>query len=450
MPEIYKITKGLTINLSGKAERFFGKTIVSELYALKPGDFHGVVPKLEVKEGSLVKAGTPLFVDKANPAICFTSPVSGSVCTINRGERRIILEVVVKSDATIEYETFRKGNPLEMSAEEIIAELLRCGIWPALKQRPYNVVANPDDRPKSIFIPAYDTSPLAPDYDFLVQGAESDFQTGVDALSRLTTGVVHVNVNSEYPASPAYTQVKNAKTNYFKGPHPAGNASVQIQRIDPINKGDIVWVINPQDVIIIGRLFNKGIYDASKIIALTGSEVVNPRYYRIVSGTSVKSIVEGNIQKSDHRCISGNPITGTKVKHSGYLGYYDAQLTVIPEGKHSEFLGWAMPGFNKFSFYRLFWSWLNPSKKYILDTNLNGGHRAFVITGMYEQVFPFNIYPMQLLKAIMAEDIDQMERLGIYEVVEEDFALCEFIDASKTEMQVLVRKGMDLMKKEMS
>jgi Na+-transporting NADH:ubiquinone oxidoreductase subunit A len=259
-----------------------------------------------------------------------------------------------------------------------------------------------------------------------------------------------VNVNDEYPASPAFTQVKNAQTNYFRGPHPSGNPSVQIQCIDPVNKGDIVWIIYPQDVITIGRLFSKGVYDASRLIVLTGSEVLRPRYYRVLSGASIKSIVDGNVQKSDHRYISGNPLTGRQVNHSGFLGYYDSQVTVIPEGKHFEFLGWALPGFNKYSFYRIFWSWLAPDRKYTIDTNLNGGHRAFVMTGFYEKVFPLNIYPMQLLKAILAEDIDQMERLGIYEIAEEDFALCEFIDPSKTEMQAMVRKGLDQMKQEMS
>jgi Na+-transporting NADH:ubiquinone oxidoreductase subunit A len=372
------------------------------------------------------------------------------VVAINRGERRVILEVVVKATPNIEYEIFNAGNPADLSREEIAKVLLKSGLWPSIKQRPYNIVANPIDIPKSVFISAFDTAPLAPDYDFIIQGSESDFQTGVDALSKLTSGKVHVNVNEEYPSSIAYTQVRNATTNYFRGPHPAGNPSVQIQRIDPINKGDIVWVVNPQDVIAIGRLFTKGVYDASKLIALTGSEVLHPKYYRIISGASVKSIVAGNVQKSEHRFISGNPLTGSKVTHSGYIGYYDSQITVLPEGKHFEFLGWALPGFNKYSFYRLFWSWLNPGNNYTLDTNLNGGHRAFVLTGMYEKVFPFDIYPMQLLKAVIAEDIDQMEKLGIYEIAEEDFALCEFICPSKTEMQILIRKGLDLMKKEMS
>jgi len=450
MPKVHKIRKGLNINLSGKADKFFGKTNPSEFYAVKPGDFHSLVPRLEVKEGFEVKAGTALFSDKNQPEVLYTSPVSGKVVSINRGERRVILEVIVQAGASPEYETFRPGDPLTMTRDEVMDNLLKSGLWPAIRQRPYNIVASPKDTPKSVFISAFDTAPLAPDYDFIIQGSEADFQVGINAISRLTPGKVHVNVSNEYPASQAYTQVRNAQVNYFKGPHPAGNVSVQIQRLDPINKGEIIWVISPQDVVAMGRLFTKGIYDASKIIALTGPGVLNPRYYRIVGGASVKSLVDGNVSKSQSRFISGNPLTGSRVSHGGFVGYYDSQITVLPEGDHYEFLGWALPGFKKYSYSRSFWSWLSPERSYSMDTNLNGGHRPFVITGLYEKVFPLNIYPMQLLKAIIAEDIDQMERLGIYEVVEEDFALCEFVCPSKTEMQVLIHKGLDLMKKEMS
>jgi Na+-transporting NADH:ubiquinone oxidoreductase subunit A len=450
MPPVYKIRKGLNISLAGEADKFFGNITPADLYAVKPGDFHGLVPKLEVNEGSEVKAGTTLFVDKNQPEICFTSPVSGKVISINRGERRAILEVVVRADSIQEYESFSAGNPLIMLHEEVRKILLMSGLWPAIRQRPYNIMASPKDMPKSIFVSAFDTAPLAPDYDFIVQGAEADFQVGINVLSRLTSGKVHVNVSDEYPASPAFTRVHNAQTNYFRGPHPTGNPSIQIQRIDPVNKGEVVWVVSPQHVISIGRLFTKGIYDASRLVALTGSEVIKPRYYRIISGTSIKSITEGNVRKSDHRYISGNPLTGKLVSPGGFLGYYDSQLTIIPEGDHFEFLGWALPGFNKYSFSRSFWSWLMPDRVYELDTNIHGGQRAFVMTGLYEKVFPLNIYPMQLLKAILAEDIDQMERLGIYEVAEEDFALCEFVCPSKTEMQTLIRKGLDLMKQEMS
>jgi Na+-transporting NADH:ubiquinone oxidoreductase subunit A len=450
MPKVYKIRRGLNINLAGRAEKLFGKINPSAFYAIKPGDFQGLTPRLEVKEGAEVKAGTTLFVDKNHPEVCFTSPVSGTVASINRGERRVITEVVVKADQQTEYLTFQHGDPLGLSREQIIENLLISGIWPVIRQRPYNIVANPQVMPKAIFVSAFDTAPLAPDYDFIVQGAESDFQTGIHALSRLTSGKVHVNVNDEYPPSTAYTKVTHGQTNCFRGPHPAGNPSVQIQRLAPINKGEVVWVVNVQDVITIGRLFSKGIYDASCIIALTGSEVFNPRYYRMLKGSSIKDLVHGAVSNLKCRYISGNPLTGTQISQDGFVGFYDAQVTVLPEGDHYEFLGWAGPGFHKFSLSRSFWSWLCPDHIYRLDTNLNGGHRAFVMTGIYEKVFPLNIYPMQLLKAILAEDLDQMERLGIYEVVEEDFALCEFVCPSKTDMQTLVRKGLDLMMKEMS
>jgi Na+-transporting NADH:ubiquinone oxidoreductase subunit A len=261
---------------------------------------------------------------------------------------------------------------------------------------------------------------------------------------------VHVNISDEYQADSVFVRVRNAQVNYFRGPHPAGNVGVQIQRIDPLNKGEIIWTVGIQEVIMIGRLFRKGIYDASRIVALTGSEVMNPRYYRITGGAAVKSVTEGNVPVASHRYISGNPLTGTKIAPGGFIGFYDSQVTVIPEGDRFEFLGWARPGFDKYSYSRTFWSWLTPGRNYTLDTNLHGGQRAFVITGLYEKVFPMDIYPMQLLKAIMAEDIDQMERLGIYEVAEEDFALCEFVCPSKIEIQTLVRKGLDLMIKEMS
>jgi Na+-transporting NADH:ubiquinone oxidoreductase subunit A len=451
MPKVYKIRKGFDINLAGKAEKFFGKLNPSEFYAVKPVDFHGLVPKLVVKEGVEVKAGSALFTDKNRPDIYFTSPVSGKVVAINRGERRAIQEVVVRNDGEMSYESFTTADPLGLSRDEVIAILLKSGLWPAIKQRPYNIIANPEDHPKAVFIPAFDKSPLAPDYDFVVQGAEADFQVGVNALSRITQGRVYINVNDEYPPSHAFTQARNVQVNYFRGPHPSGNVSVHIQRIAPLNKGEVIWVVYPQEVIAIGRLFTKGVYDASRLIALTGSEVHHPRYYRVIGGTSVKSLVDGNVTDSGHlRYISGNPLTGPRVSYEGFIGYYDSQVTVIPEGRYFEFLGWALPGFKKYSFSRSFWSWLVPDHPYKLDTNLHGGHRAFVMTGLYEKVFPLDIYPMQLLKAILAEDVDQMERLGIYEVAEEDFALCEFICPSKTEMQSLVRKGLDLMKQEMS
>jgi Na+-transporting NADH:ubiquinone oxidoreductase subunit A len=450
MPQVIKTRKGLNINLKGKAEKIFVKADPAVFYAVKPTDFHLLVPKLEVKEGDPVKAGTVLFHDKNNPAVRFTSPVSGTVAAINRGERRIIREVVVKASPDQEYLEFVKGSPDTLSREQIVSNLCDSGLWPVIKQRPYNITANPVHTPRSIFISAFDTAPLAPDFDFLIKGSEKEFQAGIDILAQLTPGKVHVNICDEYPASSAFSNAKQARVNYFRGPHPAGNVGVQIHHLDPINKGDIVWTTGPQEVIMIGRLFMNGIYDASKVIALTGSEVIKTRYYKLISGAAVKSITDKNVREGNHRYISGNVLTGTQIDTDGYIGYYDSQVTVIPEGCEPEFFGWAKPGFGKFSLSRSFFSWLAPGREYHLNTNLHGGQRAFVATGIYEKVLPMKIYPMQLFKAIMIEDIDLMERLGIYEISEEDVALCEYVCPSKMELQALTRKGLDLMIQEMS
>ncbi|MBN2611676.1 MAG: Na(+)-translocating NADH-quinone reductase subunit A [Bacteroidales bacterium] len=451
MSNVIKIRKGLNINLKGKAEKIFVKAPSSETYAVKPTDFHGLLPKLTVEIGQEVKAGTALFHDKNRPEIVFVSPVSGVVKNINRGERRRILEVVVeKSFGEIGYESFDRGNPLEMSRETVISNILKSGLWPSIRQRPYDIIANPADEPKSVFISAFDTAPLAPDYDLMVKESGREFQTGIDALTRLTKGKIHLNIHAEYPASQVFTNATNVQINKFIGPHPSGNVGVQIHHIDPVNKGDVVWFLSPQDVIAIGRLFLNGIYDASWIVALCGSEVLKPRYYKLLKGHCISNLVQDNLTENCHRFISGNVLTGTKIEQNGYLGYYDSQVTVIPEGSHYELLGWAMPGLKKYSAGRTFFSWLAPGKEYAPDTNLNGGHRSLVMTGQYEKVFPMDIYPMQLIKAIIIEDIDLMEKLGIYEVSPEDFALCEFICTSKTEIQSLVRKGLDLMIKEMN
>lgn len=451
MSKVIKIRKGLNINLKGKAEKIFIKASPSETYGVKPVDFHSLIPKLDVAVGQEVKAGASLFHDKNRPEILFSSPVSGKVQSINRGERRRILEVIIeKTGNDIIYESFAQGDPLGMSKDEIILNLLKSGLWPVIRQRPYNVIANPGDEPKSIFISAFDTAPLGPDYDLIVQESGNEFQTGINALTRLTLGKIHLNIHAEYPAYQVFTNAVNVQLNRFLGPHPAGNVGVQIHHIDPVNKGEIVWYISPQDVISIGRLFLKGIYDASWTIALAGSEVLKPRYYKLIKGASIKNIVEANLTNGCHRFISGNVLTGSKIQQNGHFGFYDSQVTVIPEGYHHEFLGWAMPGFRKYSASRSFFSWLNSRAEYRIDTNLNGGHRALVMTGQYEKVLPMDIYPMQLIKSILIEDIDLMEQLGIYEVAPEDLALCEFVCTSKTEIQSIIRKGLDLMMKEMN
>lgn len=449
MNKTIKIKKGLDIPMMGEAEKII-KDLPSDHYAVKPTDFIGVFPKVLVKEGDEVKAGTPLFFNKYNEKILFTSQVSGKVIEIRRGDKRVLEEIRIEADGKNAYIDFGAASPWQLTPEEIIQKMINSGVWPVVRQRPYSVIANPDTRPKAIHIPAFDTAPLAPDYDFIVHGKGDIFQAGLDALSKLTEGKVHLNIHEKLTTSKVFLNSKNVQINTFAGPHPAGNVSVHISRIDPINKGDIVWYLYPQDVLTIGRLFTKGFYDASVVIPLTGSEVEKPVYYKTIKGVSIKSLVQGNLKDGPVRIISGNVLTGHKVLADGYLGFYHNQVTVIPEGNYYEFMGWAAPGFGKYSFSRAFFSWLSGSKRYRFDTNLHGGHRAFVMTGKYEQVFPLDILPMQLLKACMIKDIDLMEGLGIYEVDEEDFALCEFIDTSKTEMQAIIREGLNLMRKETS
>ncbi|MBO5771454.1 MAG: Na(+)-translocating NADH-quinone reductase subunit A [Alistipes sp.] len=445
MSKIIKLCKGLDIKLQGAAERKMTVAAASTEYAVSPLDFEGVTPKMLVKVGDTVKAGTPLFFDKNKPEVLFTSPVSGTVAAVNRGAKRRILSVTVTADATIAYEEFERLDVAKASREEIVALLLKSGLWTLLIQRPYGIIANPADMPKSIFVSAFDSAPLAPDYDYALSGDQEALQKGFDVLRRLTEGKVHLSYNVE-KAEPKVTGVE---LHAFRGKHPAGNVGVQIHHIDPINKGEKVWTVNIADVAIIGRLFLSGKVDMTRVIAVTGSEISAPCYCKVIAGAQVASIVAGNVKADAHaRVISGNVLTGRKVEADGYLGYYSNQLTLIPEGDCYEFMGWAMPRFKKFSVSRAYFSWLFPNRKYNLDTNLNGEERAFVVTGLYEKYLPMDIYPVHLLKAIMVGDLDKMEALGIYEVVEEDIALCEFVDPSKTEMQEILRKGINLMIKE--
>lgn len=450
MSKNIRLKKGLDIPLKGKAEKRIAGATDPKLYGVKPVDFPGLIPKLDVMPGEIVKAGSPLFHDKLRPEILYTSPVSGTVRLVERGDRRRILEVVVEKSGN-EFIDFGKNDPASLSADRIKELLLNSGLWPAIRQRPYHVVANPGDKPKAIFISGFDTSPLAPDYNFIMENTPASlFRTGIIAVSKLTDGKLNLVLNGKEKSPAVLSECPDVEISYFSGPHPAGNAGVHIHHLDPVNKGEIVWFVNIQDVVTIGRLFTEGIYHPERIVALTGSEVVRPQYYKMLSGSAVTNILNDNIKSGHLRYISGNVLTGTKISAGGYLGYYDSQVTVIPEGDYFELFGWAAPGAGKFSFYKTFLSSLLPQETYNFDTNLHGSERAFVVTGQYEKVLPMDIYPMQLFKAILAEDIDLMENLGIYEIAEEDVALCEFICPSKIEIQSIVRKGLDLMIKEMS
>ncbi|GAA5039787.1 Na(+)-translocating NADH-quinone reductase subunit A [Marivirga lumbricoides] len=452
MSQTIKLTKGFDINLAGKAAKVVSEAPKPETFAIKPTDFPSITrPKLMVDEGDAVKAGTPLLFDKMTENVLYCSPVSGEIAQIKRGDKRKLLEIVILADKENEYESFDKFSISDirsgLSKEKALEQMLKAGVWPNVIQRPYGIVANPQDEPKAIFISAFDTHPLAPDYDFAYKGQEEAFQAGLEIIKKITKGTVHLNVSADNENSKMFSQAENVQINKFSGPHPAGNVGVQIHHLDPIGKGDIAWTVKPYGVIQIGKLFLEGRYDASKIIALTGSEVKEPKYYKTFSGASIKNIIKDNI-KGDHvRYVSGNPLTGERINADGYLSFYDEQITVLPEGDFEELLGWIKPTTKKLSFYRAIGllSFLNKKKEYVLNTNTNGEERAFVMTGRFEKVLPMDILPMYLFKAIMAEDFDEMEALGILELVEEDVALCEFIDVSKHDLQRILRTGINLM-----
>jgi len=447
-----KIKKGFDINLKGKAEKKIAESPQPETFAIKPTDFPGITrPKLLVNEGDTVKAGTPVMFDKMMGGIMYCSPVSGEVVEIKRGAKRKILEVKILADKKVEYEEFKKysvSDIANVSQEEAIETLKKSGVWPNIIQRPFGIVANPEDIPRSIFISTFDSHPLAPDYDFLFKDQEANFQAGVDILKKLTPGKIHVGLNGNAEVSKVFAHTKEVEIHKVTGKHPAGNVGTLIHYVDPINKGDMVWTLNPFGVIQIGKLFLEGKYDCEKIIALAGSEVRHPQYYKTYTGSCINKFVENNLTDEHTRYISGNVLTGEKISKDGYLGFYDHLITVIPEGDKFEMFGWLLPTFKKLSFHRALGltSFLTPKKEYKLSTNTNGEKRAFVQTGMFERVTPLHVLPTYLIKAILAEDFDEMEELGIYEVIEEDLALCEFIDVSKHDVQKILREGIDLIK----
>ena len=448
MLKTIKLRKGLNIKMKGKAEPVLEQVSPSDVYALKPTDFPGLTPRLTVHQGDQVKTGDVLFYDKYHPEVVFVSPVGGTVASINRGERRRILEVLVTADESMGVVDFGKHDPLHLDREEVKGILLKSGLWPFIKRRPYGTIARVDEIPKSIFISCFDTAPLAPDYAYITGGQETVFQTGVNALTRLTSGKVHLGLPGE--GGDLFSRIQHVEITRYSGPHPAGNVGVHIHHTDPVNKGEVVWTVNPQDVLFIGRLFETGHVDFTKIIALTGSEVVKPRYLKTKLGTGLCPLLAGNLkEEGKQRVISGNALTGQKVICDNYLGFYDSQVTVIPEGDEYEFMGWARPGIGKYSASRTFLSSLFPRKEYELTANLHGGVRAFVLSGQYEKYVPMDILPVHLLKAILVNDIDKMEQLGIYEVIGEDLALCEFACASKIKVQDILRKGLETMEKEL-
>jgi len=443
------IKKGLDIKLKGGAEKAIEKAIVSNFYTIRPEDFHGVIPKLIAKEGARLKAGETVFYDKSNEDVKFVSPVSGEVLEVTRGEKRKILAIKIQADKEQTYQDNGRININSASSEEIINQLLTSGCWPFVKQRPYDVIANPNKKPKAIFISGYASAPLEADLDFTLKDKEKELQVAVTALGKLTEGQVHVSVdkNGNSPLS-GLTGITLHKVS---GPHPSGNVGTQINKIDPVNKGEVVWIVNPQDLVIIGELLLTGKFNGERVVALVGSSVEKPRYFVTKLGSEIATMIYdyGISKDANVRIISGNVLSGKQIHPDGYLDYYSNTITVIPEGDDYEFFGWNKPIFNKVSVSRaLTFSWMFPKKKFDLNTNTNGEHRAFVTTGTYEEVFPLDIFPMQILKACMYQDLDEMEALGMYEVAPEDFALTEFVCVSKQPHQEIIRKGLDLMIKE--
>ena len=448
MHRVVKISKGLNINLKGAPVAEMTSVEAAKLYALMPADFTRVTPKVVVKPEDAVKAGDPLFVDKANPELQFVSPVSGKVVAVNRGERRRVLSVVVESDGKFESVEYKAKDVLSLSSDEVKADLLKAGMFAFMRQRPYDVIANPSDAPRAIYVSAFDSKPLAVNFEVALKGNEDDFQTGLDALSRIAP--VHLGICA-CQKSTALLVAKNVTTTIFKGPHPAGNVGVQINKTAPVNKGEIVWTIGAEEVIFIGRLFNKGKVDFTRTVALAGSEVKNPSYSKVVLGAQISTLVEGRLENNHElRVIDGNVLTGKKTTADGFLGAFSTEVTVIPEILNdADILGWAAPRFGMYSTSRSYFSWLFPKRKYTIDARIKGGERHMIMSNEYDKVFPMDIYPEYLIKAIITGNIDKMEQLGIYEVAPEDFALCEFVDSSKLELQRIVREGLDKLRAEM-
>ena len=455
MNRVVKIKKGLNINLKGKPQAIKKQQVESVDYTLYPDDFHGFTPKLSVKQGDPVKIGTPVLFDKNHPEIKITSPVSGEISAVNRGEKRKLLSVVIRSDGKNTQEKFEKKDIRSLSTEEIKSILAEAGIMVFIKQRPFDIIANPKDTPRDIFIPGFYSAPLSPDLDFIFENQEEDFQTGLDVLATLTTGKVCLGISPSTRNS-CLKNARNVEIVTFDGPHPAGNAGVQANHIKPVCKGDIIWTVDPANVLFIGRLFNKGTIDFSRWVALSGSEVKPEEraYYSMLPGVCIKEWIENCVESThEHlRYISGNVLTGTAIPVDGSLHAFDNQVTVIPEGDSThDFFGWITPGYKKFSVNRSFVSALInlfSKKEYTIDARIKGGRRSMIMTNEWDRVFPMDILPEFLIRAILAKDVDKMENLGIYEVAPEDFALCEFVDSSKMELQRILREGLEWLRLE--
>ncbi len=447
MANVIKLRKGLNINLKGKATEQKRSIPACDEYALSPDCFEGMVPKVVVREGDKVKAGDTLFVNKLCPDVRFASPVSGTVSAIVRGERRKVLCVKVKADTNQVYADFGIRDVAKMSGSEVKECLLKAGLFGYINQLPYAVSTTPETQPKAIFISALRDMPLAGSFEFELAGNDQDFQTGLTALSKVAK--TYLGIGSSQTAQ-ALTSAQDVEVNVFDGKCPAGNVGVQVNNIDPVNKGEVVWTVDPTAVIFFGRLFNTGKVNLTRTVAVAGSEISSPAYVDALVGTPLRAILDGQLKQSEHtRIIQGNPLTGSLSSLDDYLGAHVSEVTAIPEGDdNDEFLGWIAPRTSQFSVNRSYFSWLFGNKEYALDARIKGGERHMIMSGEYDKYLPMDIYGEYLIKAIIAGDIDKMEQLGIYEVSPEDFAVAEFADSSKLELQKIVREGLNMLRKE--
>ncbi len=446
---VHALSKGHDLNLEGKAAPYIDKDLKSATFAIKPTDFNGIapIPKMMVQVGDTVRAGDPLFFNKKTPEIKYCSPVSGEVIAINRGEKRAISEVIVLADREQTYREFGTFNLNDMKREELVSYLAESGVWPMIKQRPYNLVADINVIPRDIFVSTFDSAPLAPNSNMVIEGRENDFQKGIDVLNHLTNGTVYLGLNAKEEPASIFRNAEGVEQHWFHGKHPAGNVGVQIHHIKPMANTDVVWTLGVQEVITLGALFNRGRFEAERIIAIAGAELKNPRYIKTHLGASIENFMKDNIdgEAGELRFLTGDVLTGEQIEANGYLGFYDDQITVLKEGRYNEMFGWLLPLAPRPSISRTMPGFLMPSFEYRADTNTHGEERAFVVTGQYEKVLPMDIYPQHLMKSILIGDLEKMEGLGLLELVEEDIALCEFVCTSKQPLQQILRDGLDMM-----
>ena len=448
MGKTIKLKKGYNINIQGAAQKTIATNFSPTTFAVRPIDFHGFapIPKMLVEEGQEVRAGDPLFFDKRKEHIKLVSPVSGEIAEIRRGPKRRIDEVIILADSGNQYREIPSIDITSCTREALVDHMCENGVWPFLTQRPYGIMAEADVTPKAIFISGFDSAPLAPDSNFAVTGQGNYLQKGVDVLRKLTPGKVHFSVNGAGQMANEFSDLTGAEIHKFEGPHPAGVVGIQIHHIDPINKNDVVWTVRLQDLIAIGRIYKDWQFNTERLVAVAGPPVKEPKYFKTFLGASLEKMLDGNL-KSDHvRLISGNALTGSTVDAKSHLRYQDTQVTVLTEGDEYEFMGWLLPSYKRPTLSGTFLGGLFGNKSAMdVNTNTHGEHRAFVVTGEYEKVLPMDLHPQALIKNIMFQDLDYMEGLGIYEVIEEDIALCEFACTSKSNLQQILRQGINLM-----